>query len=398
MLHGGHRQLDQISRRTLHRCIDRRAFRALAPRCITAADFRQPQPAAEYGFDITLLARLFAGDAHVLGDTRITLEITVHVLLCRRTLDIELAGKAERRHAVDQTKIDDLGVTALLVIHGLRCEAENLRSRRAMDVLAGSESLQQAFIARDVRHDAQLDLRIVRGNNAGTGRRNKRLADAPALCRANGNVLQVGIGARQPPGHRRRLAVTGMHATGVAIDHERQFVGVGQFELGQPAIFEDQFRQRMIERQFRQRFLVGGRRAAGRFFDRFQALLVEQDFLNLFRRTEVERLPRLFMRAFFDVDHLGAKLGRQFRQQFAVDQHAVAFHRIQHRHRRHFDVGINMVQFLIGGDARMQRLMQLQRDVRIFSGIFTRLLHRDLFETDAFRASPRNIVITYCFY
>ena len=106
-----------------------------------------------------------------------------------------------------------------------------------------------------------------------------------------GMFCRLGSLAGQPPGDRHRLRVVGVHAPGARVHHQRQLVGVGGFELGQAAIFEQQLRQRIIERQFLQHFFVGGRRAARRFFLHRQSMLVEQDFLHLLGRVEVERLP-----------------------------------------------------------------------------------------------------------
>jgi hypothetical protein len=79
-----------------------------------------------------------------------------------------------------------------------------------VDVAVGGEGAQQAFIARQVRHDAQLDLRIVGRQQQVAGRRDEGLADAPALGRADRDVLQVRIGGRQPAGGRDRLVIGGV--------------------------------------------------------------------------------------------------------------------------------------------------------------------------------------------
>ena len=133
-------------------------------------DFGQPQAPAEHGFDVALLARFFARRAHVFGNARIAREIAIHVLLRGGALDAELAGEPECRHAVDQAEVDHLGVAPLLGIDRRGLEAENFRRGRAMDVLARGERLEQACVLRDVRHDAQLDLRIVGGDDLAAGR------------------------------------------------------------------------------------------------------------------------------------------------------------------------------------------------------------------------------------
>ena len=226
-LHRDHRHLDQIGRGTLHRRINGCTLSPLPPRAVAAFDFRQPQTTAKDGFHIAAGARLFAGGAHVFGHPRIARKITVHILLRRRALDTQLSGQPERRHAVDQAKVDDLGIAALFVIHRIELGAKNLRCRRTVNIFTRRKGFQQAGVARDMRHDPEFDLRIVSRHDMAARRRDKRLADAPPLGVTYRNVLQVGIVAGQPAGDRHRLRVVGMHASGVRIDHARQLVGIG---------------------------------------------------------------------------------------------------------------------------------------------------------------------------
>ena len=86
-----------------------------------------------------------------------------------------------------------------------------------MSVIAG-EGAQQACVAGQVRHDAQLDLRIVRRQQHVARRRDEGLADAPAFGRADRDVLQVRILRRQPAGRGHRLVIAGVHAAGARVD------------------------------------------------------------------------------------------------------------------------------------------------------------------------------------
>ena len=71
---------------------------------------------------------------------------------------------------------------------------------------------------RQVRHDAQLDLRIVGGQQHVALGRDEGLADAPALGRADRDVLQVRILRRQPAGGGDGLVIAGVHAPGPRVD------------------------------------------------------------------------------------------------------------------------------------------------------------------------------------
>ena len=84
--------------------------------------------------------------------------------------------------------------------------------------LSLAKALQQAFVLREVRHDAQLDLRIVRRQQHVALGRDECLTDAPPLGRAYRDVLQVGILRRQPAGGGHRLVIAGVHAPGTRVD------------------------------------------------------------------------------------------------------------------------------------------------------------------------------------
>ena len=138
-----------------------------------------------------------------------------------------------------------------------------------------------------MRHDAQLNLRVVAANQHAAGARYKSLADTPAFCRAHRNVLQIGVVAGQPPRHRHGLGVIGVYTASLRVHQLRQFVGVGGFELGQAAPLQQGGRQGVVKREFFQHFLVGADRAFGSFLHRRQTQTlgrrVKQHLPDLFR-------------------------------------------------------------------------------------------------------------------
>ncbi len=111
----------------------------------------------------------------------------------------------------------------------------------------------------------------------------KCFANATAFGCTHGDILQVGFIAGEPPGHRYRLRIIGMHPPGSGIHHAWQLVGIGRLKLGKAAVIEQDFWQRIIQGKPLQHFFVGGRRAARCFFNDRQLELVEQDFLDLLR-------------------------------------------------------------------------------------------------------------------
>ena len=262
-----------------------------------------------------------------------------------------------------------------------------------MHVLAAGEGFEQARIVRQVRHDAQLDLRIVGAGDTATGRRDEGRADAPAFGGAHGNVLQVGLGRCQPAGDGDGLREAGMDAAGRGIDHLRQLVGVGVLELGDAAVVEDQPRQRVVEGELLQHLLVGRRRLGRRALDHRQALALEQDLAELLGRVEVEGLARRLVGARFEFEHAAAELVALPRQRRAVDQHAVALHAVEHLGHRQFDVAVEAFELFLRRQPRRQRLMHAQRDVGILGGVFGGALDGDLGEADARGALAGDLVV-----
>ena len=141
----------------------------------------------------------------------------------------------------------------------------------------------------------------------------------------------------------------------------------------------------MILRQLFERILVGGRRAGRRFLHRLDALFDEENFLDLFRRIQIERLAGQRMRSRLQLLHLGAELATLDLEQAAIEQHAVPLHGLQDPHRRHFEFAVNCRQPGIRLNLRIQGVMQLQGDVGIFGGILGGRFNRHLIEANLLR-------------
>src|SRR5690242_4115587 len=116
--------------------------------------------------------------------------------------------------------------------------------------------------------------------------------------------------------------------------------------------------QRMVERQLGERILVRRGLAGRRLFLDRQLLALEQDLLDLLRRAEVERLPRRLEGLLLQSEDLLAELMALRLELRAVEQHAVALHREEHRHKRQFDLVVDVSELLIGRNARLQNVVQ----------------------------------------
>ena len=132
--------------------------------------------------------------------------------------------------------------------------AEHLRRRAIVDVLAARERVDQHLLARQVRQDAQLDLRVVGGDQDVAGLGDERAADVAPDLGADRDVLQVGIAAAQAPGRGDRLVEAGMDAAGLGVDQLRQRVDVRALQLLQAAPLEHQLRQLVGERELLEHF------------------------------------------------------------------------------------------------------------------------------------------------
>ena len=108
-----------------------------------------------------------------------------------------------------------------------------------MEVLPAQERLDEALVARQVRKQPQLDLRVVARQDDVVGtRRHKGRPHHAAQVAAHGDVLQVGVRGGEPAGSRDRLVVGGVHPA-VAENLARQRVEVGRLDLHALAIVED---------------------------------------------------------------------------------------------------------------------------------------------------------------
>src|SRR5258708_4188289 len=124
--------------------------------------------------------------------------------------------------------------------------AENFLRGPRVDVFAVAESLDKYGVFREMRHDAQLDLRIIRREQNLSFLGNERGANLPSQLGSNRNVLQVGIARTKPARGRTSLRKTGMQAPGFGMNQFRQRVDVSRFKLCNFAVLDDLRREWML--------------------------------------------------------------------------------------------------------------------------------------------------------
>ena len=143
----------------------------------------------------------------------------------------------------------------------------------------GGEVGLQPGVAGDMGQDAQLLLRVVGAEQEVARCRHEGAADASAERGPDRDVLEVRIGARQPPGGGHRLGVGGVHAAPL-VGQERKRVDVGGLELRDLAVFEDEVDHLVLVTQLLEDRCVG-REPGPRPLRGRKLQLMEQDLLEL---------------------------------------------------------------------------------------------------------------------
>ena len=124
----------------------------------------------------------------------IAVEIKVHVFLGLVPTDTELLAQTEGGHAIHQAEVNGLRRTSVVDRDSVRVQLEYLGCSCRMHVAVIAEGGKQTLVPGQVRHDAQLDLGIVRSEQNGAVGGHECLANLAAFGRTNRDVLQIGVG------------------------------------------------------------------------------------------------------------------------------------------------------------------------------------------------------------
>jgi len=134
-----------------------------------------------------------------------------------------------------------------------------------MNVLSLLEGGKHGFILRHDSYNSQLNLGIVHRKQVIARGSHKSAAHLASLFGAGGNVLQVGVGGRQPACDRPGLVVGGVHALCCRINLPREGFQIGGAQLGNFPVFQDQVHHRVLAAQFLQHTSGCGIMPAGSF-------------------------------------------------------------------------------------------------------------------------------------
>lgn len=217
--HMEHGNLDDIRCRPLDRCIDGRPFRKAAAVEVLCMDVRQITAPAKKGLYISHFTGFLLFPFHVFLNARIAGKVAVNILSGFASGHTKLPAKTEIADAIDDAKIYGLCFAAHERRYVLNGHAKDFRGRPAMDILAMTEGVNEAFIAGNACHDAQFNLGIITAHEevipfAGY----KHPAHLLAYFRPGRDVLQIWIRTGKPSGHGRHLIEMGMDAARIGID------------------------------------------------------------------------------------------------------------------------------------------------------------------------------------
>ena len=121
-------------------------------------------------------------------------------------------------HAVDDAEVDRLRLAAHVGRDLVERNVERDRRREAVDVLGLAERVDEELVLREVREHAQLDLRVVRGDEDEALRRDERGADLLAELAADRDVLEVRLDRREAARRRDGLREARVDAPGLRVD------------------------------------------------------------------------------------------------------------------------------------------------------------------------------------
>ena len=140
-----------------------------------------------------ILARLGFDALHIALNPREILKIGSDVIACLSLANAKLAGQTKTRNAVDNAKINGLGTPSCLAIHLIQRHTKNLGSGLRVNVHTIMKCLDHRGFTRDMRHQTQLNLRVVSRDQLVARCRNKGCSYLPTFGCTNGYVLYIRI-------------------------------------------------------------------------------------------------------------------------------------------------------------------------------------------------------------
>ena len=195
-----HGQFDNVGRRPLNRGVHSRPLGKTAAIEVFAVDVRQIAAPVQQCRHVAVLPRLFDNVVHVPFDARETSEVPLNKGSRLFARDIQILRKAVIADSVHDAEIDRLSLAPHQRRYTVLVHTEHVHRCTGVDVHVFAERLQQRFVLGKVCQHPQFNLRIVSGQYFPTVfRRDEHLPDAPPFLQPDRDVLQIRVGAAEPP-------------------------------------------------------------------------------------------------------------------------------------------------------------------------------------------------------
>ena len=332
LLHADHGAADNVGGGALDGGVDGGALVKGAFLRGARGDLREMAAAAEHGADIAIGADEAFRLLHIVADAGEAFEIFLDVGAGLLAANAELVGEAEGGNAVNNAEIDRLGAAAHLRIHVLDGNAKHFGRCHGVNVDAVGEGFGELRDMGHVGEDAQLDLGVIRRDEFVARNGDEGRADFAARLGADGDVLDVRLGGREPPCRGRGERERGVDAFGDGVDEAGQRIGIGGFEFGELTPFEDLAGKFMaLVSEFLEDLGAGGPCAGGGFLGAGQAHFAEEEIAELFGRAEIEGLAGQRVDIMFEAGHGLGEFAREAGEDLPVDRDAASFHPREHR-------------------------------------------------------------------
>ena len=286
-------------------------------------------------------------------------EVRADVPLRLVAVDLRRLRQSKGGDAVEDGVVRALGDRALQRRHRLRRDLEHFGRGARVDIFSSAERLDDRLLARGVREDAQLDLRVIRRDEAPPFLGDERGANAPAELRADRDVHEVWVLRAQPARRGHELVERRVDPAGARVHEQRKGIRVRALQLRETPVLEDLRGQLVPEAELGEHVGVGripGLRAA----DRRQLQLLEQDVRELLRRRDRELFARELVDLAGEVVEAALELLGEGLQPRGIDTDAVALHEREHLDERPLDVVVDRAQAALAELRR--RVVPVARD------------------------------------
>ena len=189
MIDAHHGDLDEVGGGALDGRVDGVALGGGPQNAILRIDVADVATTAHERLHVLVLAGEIQCIVQIIRDFRETAEVVGDELLGLGLRNLQAVGETEGGDAVQNPEVDGLGGAAHVGGNLLFVNAVDMGGHRRVDILVVAEGFDHALVLAHVRDDAELDLRVVGGEQHVAIGGHERLADVAAALGTHGDVL-----------------------------------------------------------------------------------------------------------------------------------------------------------------------------------------------------------------